>query len=101
MNTLVEILNETEDGKQLDLVAKIIRETEKTFTVRYLSPTLKKHGDLFVYKYENVMYEVDKECISGYYDSTNEEDAGFTRVEGGWIRQIEDEDYEPSESDSE
>jgi len=97
MNTIVDVLNEIDNGRTVDLVAKIVGETDKTFTVRYLSPTKKLHGDQVIYKYEDTTYEIDKDCVSGYYDSTNEEDAGFLKIEGGWIQETEDSDYTPSE----
>jgi len=98
--SLVDILNELENGEAVDLVAKIESETPKTYTVRYLSPTTKMYGERAIYKYENVTYEVDKECVSGYYDSPDEEDAGFTKVDGGWVQAESDSDYLPSQSDT-
>jgi hypothetical protein len=98
MNTIVDVLNDIGGGKTSDLVAKIVGEKGKTFTVRYLSPTKKMHGDQVVYKYEDTTYDIDKDCVSGYYDSTNEEDAGFTLIEEGcWVQSGEDSDYTPSE----
>ena len=97
MNTIVDVLNELDNGTTVDLVAKIVAETPKKFTIRYLSPTKKLHGDLVIYKYEDATYEIDKECVSGYYDSANEEDAGFTKVDGGWVQTETDSEYEPSE----
>jgi hypothetical protein len=94
---IVDVLNELDNGKTVDLVAKIVSETAKTFTVQYLSPTKKTHGDLVIYNYESTTYEIDKACVSGYYDSTNEEDAGFIKVDGGWIQAETDSDYQPSE----
>jgi len=97
MNTIVDVLNEIDNGQTVDLVAKIVGETVGTFTVRYLSPTKKLHGDQVIYKYEDTTYEIDKDCVSGYYDSPNEEDAGFTKIDDGWIQTTEDSDYTPSE----
>ena len=97
MDTIVDVLNEIGGGRTADLVAKIVGESQNSFTIRYLSPTKSLHGDKAIYKYEEKTYEVDKECISGYYDSTNEEDAGFIKVDGGWIQSDNDSDYTPSE----
>ena len=97
MNTIVDVLIELDNGTTTDLVAKVIAETPKTFTIRYLSPTKKLHGDLVIYNYEATTYEIDKECVSGYYDSANEEDAGFIKVDGGWVQAESDSDYVPSE----
>ena len=97
MNTIVDVLNEIDNDRTVDLVAKIVGETSKTFTVRYLSPTKKLFGDQVIYNYEDSTYEIDKECVSGYYDSTNEEDAGFLKIEGGWVQENDDSDYTTSE----
>ena len=96
MDTIVDVLIEIDNGKTTDLIAKIVGETSKTFTVKYLSPTKKLHGDLAIYEYEAKSYTIDKECVSGYYDSTNEEDAGFIKVDGGWVQADGDSDYSPS-----
>jgi len=101
MNTIVDILNELDNGKTVDLVAKIVGENAKTFTVKYLSPSKNMHGDLIIYTYESKSYTIDKECVSGYYDSEKEEDAGFIKVDGGWIHLEGDSDYTPSEESEE
>lgn len=91
---LVDI--ETTSGTSL---AKIIQENKSTYTISYLS--YKKKG---IYTYESPC-EVEKECISGFYNPEDTEDvAGFRAVEGGYILvddDSEDDNYEPSESDSE
>jgi len=97
MNTLVDVLNELNDGSTIDLVGRIVGETGSTFTVRYLSPTKKFYGERVIYKYENETYEIDKLCVSGYYDSTEEEDAGFEKIEGGWVQIESESDYQPSD----
>jgi len=97
MNTLVDVLNELDDGTTTDLVAKIVEETDSTFTVRYLSPTKKFYGERVIYKYESDTYVIDKSCVSGYYDSKDEEDAGFEKIEGGWVQVENDSDYQPSD----
>ena len=87
---LVDI--ETTSGTSL---AKIIQENKSTYTVSYLS--YKKKG---LYDYESPC-EVEKECISGFYNPEDTEGvAGFRAVEGGYILldDSEDDDYEPSES---
>ena len=91
---LVDI--ETTSGTSL---AKIIQENKSTYTISYLS--YKKKG---IYIYESPC-EVEKECISGFYNPEDTEDvAGFRAVEGGYILvddDSEDDNYEPSESGSE
>lgn len=94
MDTLIDVLVD-EDGKEVHQVAKIVRETKKTYHVKFMSPH--KSG---LYRYDNELTEIEKECVSGFYDSTDEKDAGFVRVDGGY-QPIEeyDDDYEPSEED--
>jgi len=78
-------------------LAKIVGEDVATYTVQYL---VAKNKELF--DYESDVYEVDKECVCGVYDPDDtEEKAGFVRVEGGFIQLDEDEDYEPSDTESE
>ena len=96
MNTLVDVLVEEED-EEVTQLAKIVAETEKTYHLKFLTPRVTG-----LYKYDNEPIEVDKECISGFYDSTDERDAGFIKVEGGYQPMDEyDDDYEPSESEDE
>ena len=79
-------------------LAKVIQENKNTYTISYLS--YKKKG---IYDYESPC-EVEKECISGFYNPEDTETAaGFKKVEGGFIlvEDSEDEDYEPSETESE
>lgn len=96
MNTLVDVLVE-EDGSEVIQVAKIVSETKKKYHIKFLSPHTSG-----LYRYDKDPIEIDKECISGFYDSTEEKDAGFIRVENGYYQPIEqyDDDYEPSEDDS-
>jgi len=97
MNTLVDVLVEDDDNGEEDTqLAKIVGETEKTYHLKFL--TLRKSG---LYKYDTDPIEIDKECISGFYDSVDERDAGFCRIEGGYQPVDDyDDDYEPSESGS-
>ena len=87
MNTIVEVLVDLDNGKTAEVIAKIVEVKQETYVVKYLSPTKKLHEDrTIIYKYEKDRYEIDKACVSGFFDSTNEEDAGFIHLEsGGWI----------------
>ena len=78
-------------------LAKVVQENNNTYTIMYMSPKNK-----IFYDYEPEC-EVEKECISGFYNEDDtEETAGFKKVEGGYILiDDSDDDYEPSESDSE
>ena len=96
MNTLVDVLVEEDDEEVIQL-AKIVNESEKTYHIRFLTPCASG-----LYQYDKEPTEIDKECINGFYDSTDEQDAGFIHVEGGYQLATEyDDDYEPSESDEE
>ena len=89
---LVDI--ETTNGTTL---AQIIKENRDTYTVQYMS--YKKKG---IYDYESPC-EVEKECVSGFYNPEDDEiAAGFKKVDGGYILLSDsDDDYEPSECESE
>jgi hypothetical protein len=77
-------------------LAKIIKENETTYTIMYMSAK-----DKLLYHYEPAC-EIEKECISGFYNEDDtEEAAGFRRVDGGYVLSEDcDDDYEPSDSDS-
>ena len=100
MNTLIEVQVELDDGTETKMIAKIEKVKETEYIVRYLS---KKPGG--VYNYEVGTFTIDKECVSGFYDSCNEADAGFKRVETGWVMNGEDDsddsDYSQPSSDDE
>jgi hypothetical protein len=106
MNTIVEVLVDLDNGQSTEVVAKIVEVKQTTYVVKYLSPTKKLFEDRsIIYKYEKERYEIDKECVSGFFDSTNEEDAGFIHLEsGGWILADgsggESDEYVPSGSGS-
>tara|TARA_R110002072_G_scaffold84065_2_gene190564 strand:- start:4178 stop:4525 length:348 start_codon:yes stop_codon:yes gene_type:complete len=84
-NQLVDIL--TEQGVML---AKIVSETPIQLVVKYM-----KHKKDDIYDYDNPEI-VDRECIDGYYDTIDEVYAGFQKVENGFVRFDQDDDYEPS-----
>ncbi len=93
----VNVFDEEQDD-EIVLLAKIVGETESTYKVKFMSPT--KGG---LYRYENEVSEVEKVSVSGYYDSTDERDAGFIPAHDNCFEKIDDddEDYDPSSSDSE
>jgi hypothetical protein len=99
MNQIIEVLVELDNGKMSNAFAKIEKDLGSSYLIRYLSPTKKLHGDLKIYAYENDTYEIDKESVSGFYDSTKEEDAGFVAVNGGWVLDDEPDEYAPSGTD--
>ena len=79
------------------MTAKIISQTRKKLKIVYLNNSVEKPD---VYNYENVEFEISKDCVEKYYDSTREEEAGFTKTaEGFVIEEDEDSEYEPTDSD--
>ena len=90
---LVDILLEDE----VISLAKVVETLETTLKIRYFSLTKQKYGDRRVYNYEDIVEDVDKECVNGYYDANEDEStAGFTYVENvGFVRTEDESDYEP------
>jgi len=79
------------------MTAKIINQTRTKLKIVYLNNSVEKPD---VYNYENVHFEISKDCVDKYYDSVREEEAGFTKTSEGFVRtEDEDSDYEPSESE--
>lgn len=98
--SLIDVLVELDDGKQTTLLARIVAERKDSYTVEYMSPTKKTYDEgRTLYRWEDIYYTIDKESVSGFYDSKNEEDAGMIKVDGGWIREDTESDYVPSGSD--
>jgi len=97
MNTLVDVIVELDNGKTTECVAKILKIDGDVFTIRYLSEVWGEN----VYEYETETYDIDRSCISGYYDSTQETDAGFVKLaKGRFAREDDsDSDYVPSEEE--
>jgi len=88
---LVDI--QTIDGVYL---GKVICEYKNTYKLKYLVAKDKQ-----LYDYDDEIDEIDKDCICGFYDvNDTEEAAGYTKVEGGFIKKDEDDDYEPSLCDN-
>lgn len=93
---------------QIIALAKITHEDGDNFKVKYMSPTSKRWGDRRMYNYEEEEYEITSENICGFYNTENEEIAGYEKVDGGFVlcESDSDSDYdiesEPeSESESE
>lgn len=99
--TLVRVYTDTGDIKPVHLLAKIFDIQDKTFSIRYLSPTEDTSHGKKIYRYEEEVYEVTDESISEYLDTSDESDLGFKELPcGGFIYTDSDSDYAP-ESDSE
>lgn len=92
---LIDVL--MEDGT--DNLAKVVQESKKFLKVRFFS--LKECEDKILYKLSKQVDEIDKESVSGYYDTTDETELDMEPYgKNTWIKYLE-EDYEPSASESE
>jgi hypothetical protein len=100
-NTIIEVLLELDNGKEVNCLAKIEEVLGDTYVVRYMSPTKKFFGDQKIYAYEKTTYVIDKSSVSGFFDSEKEEDAGMHKVDGGWVSAEDDSEYTPSNSETE
>lgn len=82
-------------------LAKIVEVKNNSFIVKFLSETSKTYEDCKIYKFDKDKTEIEKECVSGYYDTGDIEATGFTKIEDvGYILKDDlDDDYEPSDSD--
>jgi hypothetical protein len=79
------------------MTAKIISQTRTKLKIVYLNNSIEKPD---VYNYEDVHFDISKDCVEKYYDSVREEEAGFTKTSEGFIlAEDEDSDYEPSDSE--
>lgn len=96
--TLVRVYTDTGDIKPVNLLAKIFDIQDKTFSIRYLSPTEETCHGKKIYRYEEEVYEVTDESISEYLDTSDEGDLGFKELPcGGFIYTDSDSDYAPDE----
>lgn len=92
---LIDVL--MEDGT--DNLAKVVQESKKLLKVRFFS--LKECEDKILYKLSKQVDEIDKESVSGYYDTTDETELDMEPYgKNTWVKYLE-EDYEPSVSESE
>ncbi|MDA9846987.1 hypothetical protein N9C10_03575 [Flavobacteriaceae bacterium] len=68
---------------QVVALAKITgKDDENNFKVKYMSATKKRWGDRRLYNYEKEEYEITEDNICGYYNTSNEEIAGYEKVDG-------------------
>ena len=100
---LVDVHVEIEDQEteHIIMMAKIVKEYSYKIEIRYLSETEKRHEDQIVYDFDEEVSEIQKESITGYYDSTDPECAGYVLIEDvGYVRVEDlDEDYSPSDDE--
>ena len=104
---LIQVLVEDDNGKESKAIAKIIRrQDEYTFVVTYLSPTDRMYEDFCkVYDYEKTSSTVDDESILTWFDTKDEEKAGFKKMDKNTFITMEDyedmdDDYIPSDDGS-
>ena len=102
-NQLIDVLVESDvhENTSYSMLAKISRETNTGFIVKFLSETNKSHEDLIVFNFEDNETEIQKECVDGYYDSTDPECAGYVLIDNvGYVRREDlDDDYSPSDDE--
>ena len=100
---LIDVLGESDMDETMScsMLAKITRETESGFVIKFLSETDKRHEDLIVFNFDENETEILKECVDGYYDSTEPECAGYVLVDdmGYVIAEALDDDYSPSDDE--
>ena len=91
--SLIEVL--TDDGNQ---IAKIVDEKgDGGITIRYLV-SYKKSDTLF--RFEKKTYEIERENISGFYDTDDLTELGYTLIDKNLYEFDEGSDYHPSSEES-
>lgn len=96
--SLVRVWTDVGARKPVALLAKIIEKDGVILTIRYLSESADH-----IWRYETDTYEIDDDSIAEYLKTDKEDDIGFVPHEDGFLKVESDEDYVPSdeESDSE
>lgn len=96
--SLVRVWTDVGARKPVALLAKIIEKDGVILTIRYLSESADH-----IWRYETDTYEIDDDSIAEYLKTDKEDDIGFLAHEDGFLKVDSDEDYVPSdeESDSE
>ena len=88
MDTLVDVNIVDEDNNETSMLAKIVEEGQDTYKVRFM---VHVKGDL--YNYEDEITEIEKDSVSGFYDSTDERDAGFIKTREGYQPMDDDDNW--------
>jgi hypothetical protein len=99
---LINVLTVDDNDEEEHVIAKIVNVLdENNLEVKYLSRTEHTYDDCTVYKFSKDVEKIQKDSISGFFDSENEKDAGLVEVGPRRYVLLEDidEDYNPSESD--
>lgn len=88
-------------NKPVILFAKVVREHDKKYDVKYFSPCEKQPSGQTIFNYESVVYTVDDESVVESIQGDDEKVIGYQKTPYGWVRLDEtDPEYEPSEEDT-
>jgi hypothetical protein len=93
--SLVRVWTDVGARKPASLLAKIIEKDGVILTIRYLS-----ESDDHIWRYEDDTYEIDDDSIAEYLKTDCEGEIGFVAQEDGFRRVDADEDYVPSDEES-
>jgi hypothetical protein len=94
--SLVRVWTDVGARKPVALLAKIIEKDGVILTIRYLSESADH-----IWRYETDTYEIDDDSIAEYLKTDKEDDIGFVIHEDGFLKVESDEDYVPSDEESE
>lgn len=95
MSSLVRVWTDVGSRKPAALLAKIIEKDGVILTIRYLS-----ESDDHIWRYEDESYEIDDDSIAEYLNTDSELEIGFVAQEDGFRKVDADEDYVPSDEES-
>ena len=95
-------LSDDHETEYIIMLAKIVKAFDFKIEIRYLSETTRRYEEQIVYEFEEEVTTITKESISGYYDSTDPECAGYVLIDNiGYVRKEDlDDDYTPSDDES-
>jgi hypothetical protein len=94
--SLVRVWTDVGARKPAALLAKIIEKDGVILTIKYLSESSVDH----IWRYEDDTYEIDDDSVAEYLNTDSELEIGFIQREDGFVRIDSDEDYVPSDEDS-
>ncbi len=97
----IQPLDDENEPDYVIMMAKIVEEYDYKIEIRYLSETEKRHEEQVVYNFDEEITAITKESITGYYDSTDPDCAGYVLIDGvGYLRREDlDDDYSPSDDE--
>jgi hypothetical protein len=92
---IVNVFTDIGRRKPKILPAKVIRKNNTDYFIKYLSPSSNLFNGKTLYKYEDEEYKIDDDSITDVV--SDETKIGFIAVDGGFVREDTDSDYEPSD----